>query len=95
MELTKFEIRVLLKCYWNKFIKTAAVARRMCEVEGEGIVSELVVQPWFQRFNTGEEITKDLPYSGIHNYGILRIYAEFGRKSANKVFVGCQKNLVQ
>ena len=36
----------------------------MCEVEGEGIVREHLAQRWFQRFNTGEESTIDLPGSG-------------------------------
>ena len=51
----KFEIRVLLKHYWKQDYKAAAAARRICEVEGEDVVSEHVAQPWFQRFNTGEE----------------------------------------
>ena len=54
MELTKFEIRVL-KHYWKQDYKAAAEARRICEVEGEDVVSERVAQRWFQRFNTGEE----------------------------------------
>ena len=33
-------------------------------MEGECVVSERVAQRWFQRFNTGEENTKDLPRSG-------------------------------
>ena len=63
MELTKFEIRVLLKQYWKQDYKAAAEARRICEVE-EGVIGECVAQQWFQRFNTGEENTKNLPYSG-------------------------------
>lgn len=64
MEVTKFEIRVLLKHYWKQDYKAAAAARKICEVEGEGVVSERVAQRWFQRFNNGEENTKDLPRSG-------------------------------
>ena len=60
MELTKFEIRVLLK----QDCKAAAVAPRICEVEGEGVVSEHVAQRWFKRFNFGEDNTKELPRSG-------------------------------
>ena len=63
MELTKFDIRVLLKRYWKQDYKAAAATRRMCEVEGEGIVSKHMPQQWFQCFNTGEENTKDLPHS--------------------------------
>ena len=47
MELTKFEIRVLLKRYWKQDYKATAAARRICEVEGEGVVTELVAQRWF------------------------------------------------
>ena len=58
-----FEIRVLPKHYCKQDCKAAAAARRICEVEGEGVVSESVAQQWFQRFNTGEENTKDLSCS--------------------------------
>ena len=44
MELTKFEIRVLLKHYWKQDYKAAAVARKICEVEGKGVVSECMAQ---------------------------------------------------
>ena len=65
IELTKFEIRILLKHYWKQDFKAAAAARRIiCEVEGEGVVGERVAQRWFQIFNNGEENTKDLPRSG-------------------------------
>ena len=55
--------RVLLKHYWKRDYKAAAAARRICEVEGESVVSECVAQRWFQHFNTGEENTKKLPRS--------------------------------
>ena len=61
-------------------------------MEGEGVVSERVAQ----RFNTGEENTKDLPRSrrpkllwDIEN--IRRVLEE----NSQKVLVGHQKNLVQ
>ena len=44
MELTKFEIRVLLKHYWKQDYKTAAMAQRICEMEGEGVISDHVAQ---------------------------------------------------
>ena len=63
MEHKKFEIRVLLKHYWKQDYKAAAAARRICEVKGEvSLVS--VWHRWFQRFNTGDENTKDSPRSG-------------------------------
>ena len=65
MELTKFEIRVLQKNYWKEDYKAAAAVLLICEVEGEYVVRECEAQRWFQRFNTGEENTKDLPRSGI------------------------------
>ena len=52
MELIKFEIRDLLRYYWKQDYKAAAMARRTCEVEGEGVVNECVTQQWFQYFNT-------------------------------------------
>ena len=64
MEHTKFEIRFLLKHYWKQDYKAVAASRKICEVEGEGVVSERVAQLWFQRFNTGEGNTKVLPLSG-------------------------------
>ena len=63
MKLTKFETRDLLKHYWKQDYKAATAAQRICEVEGEGVVSERVAQRWFQCFNTGEERTKGLPRS--------------------------------
>ena len=58
MELTKFEIRVVLEHYWKQDYKTAAAARRICEVQGQGVVSEHVAR------NNREENTEDLPHSG-------------------------------
>ena len=58
------ETRVLLLYSWKQDYKAAAAARRKCKVEGEGVVSVRVAQRWFQRFNTGEENTKDLPRTG-------------------------------
>ena len=60
----KFEIRVLLKDYWKEDYKVDTAVRNICEVEGEGVISEGVAQRWFQLFNTGKENTKDLPRSG-------------------------------
>ena len=64
IELTKFEIRVLLKHYLEQDYKASAAARKICEVEGDGVVNERIAQRWFQRFNTGEENTKDWPLFG-------------------------------
>ena len=85
MELTKFEIRVLLKHYWKQDYKAAAGARSICELERESFGSERVAQSCLQRLNTGEENNKDLPSSGrpklwdIEN--ICRILEENPHKS--------------
>ena len=64
MELTKFEIRVLLKHYWKQDHKAAATAREICEEEGTDVISEHVAQQLFQHFNAGEEYIEDLPHFG-------------------------------
>ena len=51
MKLTKFEIRILHN--WKRDYKPAAATRKICEVEGGGVVSERVAQRLFQGFNTG------------------------------------------
>ena len=83
MKFTKFEIRVLLKHYWKQDYKSAAMSRRIYEVEGVCVGSERVAQQWFQHFNTGEN-PKDLPVLEDLNYGILRIHAEFWKKIRKK-----------
>ena len=86
MELTKFEVRVLLKHHWKQDYKVTAAARRMCEVEEKGVVSERMAQRWFQSFNTVEENNKDLPRCGrpklwdIEN--ILRVLEENPQKKS-------------
>ena len=40
MEITKLDISVLLQLYWKEDYKAATAARRICEVEVEGVVSE-------------------------------------------------------
>ena len=44
MELTNFEIGVLLKHYWKQDYEAPAAARRICEEEGKGVISERVAQ---------------------------------------------------
>ena len=56
MELIEFQIRILQKHYWKQDYKAAvAAAPRICEGEGEGVISERVAPRWFERLNTGEE----------------------------------------
>ena len=47
LERTMFEIRFLLKHYWKQDYKATAAVQRICEMEGEGVVSECVAQRWF------------------------------------------------
>ena len=54
-----FEIRVLLRFCWKKGLSAAAAAREICEVEGEGTVSERTAQKWFKRFNEGRTELED------------------------------------
>ena len=61
MGLTMFEIRVILKHYWKQDYEAAVVAPNIYELEWGSVISERVAQQWFQRFNNGEENTKDLP----------------------------------
>ena len=92
--MTNFDVRVLLKHYWKQDYKVPAAARRLGEVEGEGVVSERVAQRQLQRFNTVEENTKDLPHSGrpkLWNIENIRTVLD---ENPQKVLVGCQKNLV-
>ena len=44
MKHLNFEIRILLKHYWKQDYKAAAAARRICEMEEKGVVSERVAQ---------------------------------------------------
>ena len=63
----------------------------------EGVVSECVIQRWFQRFNTGEENTKDLPRSGTPKLwdieNICRVLEENLQKSTRQSEeLGASKN---
>ena len=91
MELTKFEIRVLQKHYWKQDYKGTAEARTICEVEGEGVVSECVAQRWVQHFKLEKKTLKIYHVQEGLNYGIFRIYAKFCKKIRKKVLVDCQK----
>ena len=89
----EFEIRVLLKHYWKQSYKAASAARIICEVEGEGVVSERVTQWWFQHFNIGEENTKDLPCSGRRKLWDIENIHRVLEENSKKVFVGCQNTI--
>ena len=84
MELTKFEIIVLLKHYWKQYYKIGAVAQRICYVEGEGVNGESLALRWFQHFNTGEANTKDLPDSGTPKLWDIENISKFWKEIHNK-----------
>lgn len=64
MENEKLEIRVLLRHYWKQDYKAGAAARKICEVEGQGVVSTRTARNWFKRFNDGRTSLKDYARSG-------------------------------
>ncbi len=44
MEGEKLEIRVLLRHYWKQDYTATAAANKICEVEGDGVVSTRTAQ---------------------------------------------------
>ncbi len=64
MDGPKLEIRVLLRHYWKLRYKATAAARKICEVEGEGVVSTRTAQNWFKRFDEGRTSLEDNARSG-------------------------------
>lgn len=63
-EITRFEIRVLLRHYWKKGLSIRDAADAINEVEGENTIGKTVVGKWFQRFNEGSFDLNDKPRSG-------------------------------
>lgn len=63
-EITKFEIRVLLRHYWKKGLTTRGAAEAICEVEGAGTVGKSTAIDWFKRFSKGDFDLNDKPRSG-------------------------------
>ena len=64
MEGQNLEIRVLLRHYWKQGYKAAAAAKKICEVEGDGVVSTRTAQNWFERFKEGLTSLDDSARSG-------------------------------
>ncbi len=62
--MESFQIRVLLRHYWRQHFKAVDATKKICKVEGEGIVSVRTAQKWFKRFNEGYTNLKDEPRSG-------------------------------
>ena len=49
--------------YWKQNYSASAVARKICEVEGEDVVTSHIAQRWFQKFKNGENELQDQPRS--------------------------------
>lgn len=54
MNDSKQEILILLRHYWKQNFKATDAVKRICEVEGDGIVQIRVAQKWFKRFSDGD-----------------------------------------
>jgi len=63
-EITKLEIRVLLRHYWKKGLTTRDAAKAICKVEGTQTVGKSTAIDWFKRFNKGNFDLNDSPRSG-------------------------------
>ena len=81
MEFTKFDVSVLLKHYWKQDYRLAAAARKIYEVEGEGVVSECVVQCSSTISTLKKKTLKICHVLEDLNYTILRIYVEIHKKN--------------
>jgi transposase len=55
---------VLLRHYWKQKLKATEAAKKIHEAEGEGVISNLIAQNWFKRFNDGDTSLEDEPRSG-------------------------------
>lgn len=58
------KIRVLLLHYWKKGLSAAGTTKEICDVEGQGTVSERTARFWFHRFNEGDTSLEDKKRSG-------------------------------
>jgi transposase len=58
MEMEKYEVRVVLRHYWQKMIKLRQQQKKI-DVEGEGVVNERTAQRWFKRFASGSLSLED------------------------------------
>lgn len=65
--MEKYEIRVLLRHYWKQGINATKAAEKICQVEGENLVSDAVARFWYRKFKNGEVGLEDQPRSGRPN----------------------------
>jgi transposase len=64
IKMEKLEIRVLLHYSWKQNLKATEAAKKIWEVEGEGVISNCTAQNWFKRFNYGDTSLKYEPRCG-------------------------------
>jgi len=62
--MKNFEIRILLRHYWNQEFKATEAAKKICEVEEKDVVSVCTSQKWFINFNKGHTYLRDKPSTG-------------------------------
>ena len=60
----KIVIRGILRHYWRQGISARATTKKICEIEGPGIVSKTTAAEWFKRFNEGDTSLEDKSRSG-------------------------------
>jgi hypothetical protein len=58
MKMKKLKIRVLLRYLWKQNLKATEAANKICEAEGEGVVSNRTAHNWFKRFNDEAPVSK-------------------------------------
>ena len=62
--MEKIETRVILRHYWKQNFTASAAARQICQVEGEGKVSNRTARKWFKQFSQGDTNLTDKKRSG-------------------------------
>ena len=62
--MNKIKIWILLKHYWKQNYSASAAARKICELEGDDVVTSHIAQRWFQKFKNGENELQHQPRSG-------------------------------
>ena len=61
------EIRAVIRFLQAKNIQPADIHRQVCEVYGEGAMSDSVVRRWCRQFESGRDIGHDDKRSGRHS----------------------------
>ena len=62
--MEKTEIRVLVRHYWKQGFNATAATKKICEVEGDNVISERVARNWFKKFDNGDIDLEDKTRSG-------------------------------